>query len=69
MANVEVKRGRNGRFRWFLRKGGKFLAMGNPYGFSSQSKAIDNAVKVLSCSVIAEGEYGEMFAGERDFSD
>ena len=66
---VEVKQGRGGRWRWFLRRGGKFVGMGSIRGFSSHDKALRDATRALSEPATADGEYGELYAGERDFSD
>ena len=60
---IEIKEGKNGRWRWFLREeDGYFRAMGMPYGFDSKEQAIKNAKLVFTGPITMY----ELFAEERD---
>ena len=49
---VEIKQGKNNRWRWFLRTmDNKFKAMESPYGFESKQDAFEDAMDSLQSPV------------------
>lgn len=69
MLKLVVRRGKLGRWRYFLLKDGKHRAMCGVWGYGSLEDARSAAVRDFSESVEIDGEYGPMYAGGRDFSD
>ena len=62
-----VKRGKLGRWRWFLQKNGKHRAMCGAWGYKTRQEAISAAMRDLSEAVKIDTEYECLFAGKRNF--
>lgn len=68
MQSVEIKRGKLGRFRWFLNRHGKHVAMSRVWGYGSRRACEKAVMQDLGQAVeLVTEEDGPVFAGERDF--
>ena len=67
---IRVEQGARGRWRWLAYDGDTFRASGRVAGHPTKEKAERAAVDFFSQSVTLETEEeGELFAGQRDFSN
>ena len=69
MQHIKVRRGKLGRWRWFLIREGKHMAMCGIWGYKTKGEAEQAAVKAFSSKVEMEKADGFYFAGDRDFEN
>ena len=68
---IEIRQGKGGRWRWFLYENdGKFAGISSIYGWETKYVAKREAKRQLSAGItIEDAEEGELYAGQRDWSN
>lgn len=66
---IHVIQGKRHRWRWQLKDGDRHIAMSGIRGFATEEEARNAAKRAFGEAVEIDGEYGEEYAGARDFSD